>query len=89
MRTALMAAGVLVVLSLLTGQAGAKTESHRQWCKRVREAIWAGHTLEQLTAEFDADAKQIVQCLPRGKGKKSKPPKHAPAPKTHAKQQNS
>jgi len=39
-------------------------------CKRVRDAVWAGHTLDQLTAEFDTDAQHIMKCVQSRKGKK-------------------
>ena len=82
MRAARLAGLLLLCLSLLSvspASARVKKESHRHWCQRVREAIWAGHTLEQLTAEFDADALQIVKCLPRGKGKKPRASAAKPA----------
>jgi hypothetical protein len=63
---------------------------HQLSCKRVRDAVWAGHTLDQLTAEFDTDAQHIMKCLQSRKGKKpaaakkektTTKKKAAPAPK--------
>jgi len=48
-------------------------------CKRVREAVGAGHTMEQLTAEFDTDAQHIMKCVQSRKGKKPKAKKTASA----------
>jgi hypothetical protein len=44
--------------------------SNKLLCKQVQKAVWAGHTLEQLTAEFGTDAQHIMKCLKSGKGKK-------------------
>jgi hypothetical protein len=63
---------------------------HQLSCKRVHDAVWAGHTLDQLTTEFDTDAQHIMKCLQSGKGKKpaaakkekrTAKKKPAPAPK--------
>ena len=70
----------------------AGTQPHKLSCKRVRDAVWAGHTLDQLTAEFDTDAQHIMKCLQSGKGKKpaaakkgkgAAKKKAVPAPKPH------
>jgi hypothetical protein len=57
-------------------------KSNKLPCKQVQNAVWAGHTLEQLTAEFGTDAQHIMKCLKSGKGKKpqaKKERKKAPA----------
>ena len=64
----------------------AGTRTPRQLsCKSVRKAVWAGHTLDQLTAEFDTDAQHIMKCLQSRKGKKpaarKERKKPVPAPK--------
>jgi len=43
---------------------------HQLSCKRVRDAVWGGHTLDQLTAEFHTDAQHIMKCVQSRKGKK-------------------
>jgi hypothetical protein len=49
----------------------AVTRTPRQLsCKHVRKAVSAGHTLDQLIAEFDTDAQHIMKCLQSRKGKK-------------------
>jgi len=56
---------------------------HQLSCKRVRDAVWRGHTLDQLTAEFHTDAQHIMKCLQAGKGKKrpaAKKGQKGPAP---------
>ena len=51
-------------------------------CKQIREAVAANHTLEQILAEFDTDAKQVTKCTPK-RGRRRAGPK---APQTkHAK----
>ena len=66
----LTAAALLVVAATASGQARPRT-AHKLSCKRVHDAVWAGHTIEQLTAEFDTDAQHIMKCLQARKGKKS------------------
>jgi hypothetical protein len=93
MKTAYLATAIMVCISLIVmapGPAAAKEKSHRQWCKHVRDAVRAGHTLDQLTAEFDTDAAHIVKCLPRGKGKKPKAtkPHKSAAADNHAGKKN-
>ena len=43
-------------------------------CKKIRDAVWAGHTLEQITAEFDTDAATVMKCTQK-KGKRKAAPK--------------
>lgn len=31
-------------------------------CKKIRDAVWAGRTLEQITKEFDTDAETVMKC---------------------------
>jgi hypothetical protein len=57
-----------VLVGAMPASAGTRAP-HKLSCKRVRDAVWAGHTLDQLTAEFDTDAQHIMKCL-QSKGKK-------------------
>ena len=50
--------------------AGAVPKRHQLSCKEVHTAVWAGHTIEQLTAEFNTDAAHIMKCVQARKGKK-------------------
>ncbi len=52
-------------------------------CKKIRDAVWAGRTLDQIIAEFDTDAAYVMKCTqkkgkrraaPKPKGKKSSKP---------------
>jgi len=43
-------------------------------CKKIRDAVWAGKTLEQITAEFDTDAETVMKCTQK-KGKRKAAPK--------------
>lgn len=43
-------------------------------CKKIHDAVWAGKTLEQITAEFDTDAATVMKCTQK-KGKRKKAPK--------------
>jgi len=58
-------------------------------CKQIKEAVAAGHTLAQITAEFQVDEQQVVKCT-QGKSKHRKPstgaanPQHPTAPKPQA-----
>jgi hypothetical protein len=73
-----------ILASALPLSAGTRTPRQLS-CKRVREAVWAGHTLDQLTTEFDTDAQHVMKCLQSGKGKKraakKEKKKPVPAPK--------
>jgi hypothetical protein len=86
----------LLIVSWMLASAvplSAGTRAPRQLsCKRVREAVWAGHTLDQLTAEFDTDAQHIMKCVQSRKGKKpaagKEKKKSVPAPKDGKKSSN-
>src|SRR5262249_62126558 len=46
---------------------------HKAQCKQIREAVSAGRTMEQITAEFNTDAEHVMKCVQtRGKRKKGK-----------------
>jgi hypothetical protein len=68
-RSVTLAIAFWMLASTVPLSAGTRT-SHQLSCKRVHDAVWAGHTLEQLTAEFDTDAQHIMKCLQSRKGKK-------------------
>lgn len=42
-------------------------------CKKIRDAVWAGRTLEQVTAEFDTDAQTVMKCTQKQGKRKSGP----------------
>lgn len=46
--------------------------SSKQLCKKIRDAVWAGKTLEQITAEFDTDAETVMKCTQKKGKRKSK-----------------
>ncbi len=74
MRTLHVVAVVAGISTLVAFTAPAATrKSHKLSCKEVHKAVWAGHTIEQLTAEFDTDAAHIMKCVTARKGKKPKP----------------
>lgn len=79
MTAARIVTAMAVSAALAATPAAATRSLDRQTCKRVRDAVWAGHTLEQLTADFDTDAEHIMKCVQSGKGKKRKAKKAAPA----------
>jgi hypothetical protein len=58
------------VLASVMPASGGTSAPQKLSCKRVRDAVWAGHTLDQLTTEFDTDAQHIMKCLQSRKGKK-------------------
>ena len=55
-------------------------------CAAIRKAVWAGRTLEQVTAEYGTDAEHVMKCVqPKGKRRKpSKAGKGKSAPAKHA-----
>ncbi len=66
-----------VSMLLAVAAPGATRKTHKLSCKEVRTAVWAGHTIDQLTAEFDTDAAHIMKCVTARKGKKPKSPASA------------
>ncbi len=48
--------------------------SNKTSCKKIRDAVWAGKTLDQITAEFDTDAETVMKCTQK-KGKRKAAPK--------------
>ena len=86
--THLMTVATLFALATTDPAHAAPHTSTKLLCKQVHSAVWAGHTLEQLTAEFHTDAQHIMKCLKSGKGKKpqaKKASKKAPAGTREAK----
>jgi hypothetical protein len=80
--TRFMMVAALFALAVTAPAHAAPHTSNKLLCKQVRNAVWAGHTLEQLTVEFGTDAQHIMKCLKSGKGKKpqaKKERKKAPA----------
>jgi len=47
--------------------------SAKAQCKKIRDAVWAGKTIEQITAEFDTDPETVMKCTQK-KGKRKKAP---------------
>ena len=66
-------ATAFLIAALATSLQAAPHKSHQLSCKKVHDAVWAGDTLEQLTAEFNTDAAHIMKCLQARKGKKPAP----------------
>ncbi len=52
-------------------------------CKQIKEAVLAGKTLDQITAEFQVDEQQVVKCT-QGKSKHRKSKSHTAKPKHSA-----
>jgi hypothetical protein len=48
--------------------------SAKAQCKKIHDAVWAGKTLEQITAEFDTDAATVMKCTQK-RGKRKAAPK--------------
>jgi hypothetical protein len=47
--------------------------SDKPSCKKIHDAVWAGKTLEQITAEFDTDAETVMKCTQKKGKRKAKP----------------
>jgi hypothetical protein len=55
----------------LLSAAPTRASASKPLCKKIRDAVGAGKTLEQITAEFDTDAATVMKCTQKkGKGKK-------------------
>jgi hypothetical protein len=48
--------------------------SNKPSCKKIRDAVWAGKTLDQIIVEFDTDAETVMKCTQK-KGKRKAAPK--------------
>ena len=54
---------------------GARARKDKALCKKIQQAVRAGRTLDQIMAEFQVDAQQVMACAqPKGKGHKAKKP---------------
>jgi hypothetical protein len=61
----------------LPAAAGSQAQSQKALCKKIRAAITAGHTLDQIMGEFHTDAQQVTKCLQkRGRRRATKVKKH-------------
>jgi hypothetical protein len=90
---------LLLTLALAPQASAVPHPSAKTLCKEIRKAVSSGRTLEQITAEFNTDARHVMKCMEsRGKshktpkkgkssgGQPAKPHKQAPAanrPATH------
>jgi hypothetical protein len=62
----------------LAGPADAK--STKPSCQKIRAAVWANRTLEQIMTEFDVDAAYVMKCTQKqGRRRAEKKPKRATA----------
>ena len=80
MRRELMAAVVVVGLWAAPLQA---EKRHEASCVAIRKAVWAGRTLEQITADYDTDAARVMKCVQK-KGRRRKELKAAKKPAKHS-----
>ena len=76
------AAGVLVLALLLSGASpppalGVQLRGDKTLCKRIRQAVQAGRTLDQIMVDFEVDARRAMKCT-QTKGKKRKQPATKP-----------
>jgi BRCT domain type II-containing protein len=56
----------------------ARPHGDKTLCKKIKAAVWAGRTLDQIMAELDVDAKQVMKCTQqKGKPRKQKAAKPA------------
>ncbi len=72
----------LLALALLLTTApallAARPQKDKALCKQVQKAVRAGHTLDQIMAEFGVDVQQLMQCVQtKGKGRQQKASKAA------------
>lgn len=69
----------LLALALLLTTApaplAARPQKDKALCKQVQQAVRAGHTLDQIMAEFGVGVQQVMQCVQtKGKRRKQKAP---------------
>jgi len=56
---------------------GAQSRGDKTLCKRIRQAVQAGRTLDQIMVDFEVDARRAMKCT-QTKGKKRKQPLSKP-----------
>ena len=54
-------------------------------CKKIRDAVWAGRTLEQIMKEFDTDAQTVMKCTQKQGRRKADPKASKKGTKTGSK----
>jgi hypothetical protein len=54
-------------------------------CKKIRDAVWAGRTLEQIMKEFDTDALTVMKCTQKQGRRKADPKTSKKGTKTGSK----
>ena len=62
----------------------AASSSANKMCKKIHDAIRAGHTIDQIMAELDTDAETVVKCTQK-RGKRKAAPKQKKAAKSSSK----
>ena len=62
----------------------AASSSANKVCKKIHDAIRAGHTVDQIMAELDTDAETVVKCTQK-RGKRKAAPKQKKAAKSSSK----
>jgi len=75
-RVLIVALALSAVPSMPPLEAGARGD--KTLCKKIKAAIWAGRTLDQITTDFEVDARQVMKCTQqKGKARKQKAAKPA------------
>lgn len=57
----------------------ATSSSTNKMCKKIHDAIRAGHTIDQIIVEFDTDAETVVKCTQKRGKRKAAPKQKKPA----------
>ncbi len=66
---------VLAVLLLSGAPELLARSSHKLPCKKIRDAVWTGQTLDEVAAQFGTDTEHVIRCIQNPKGKRKKPKK--------------
>ena len=67
---------VLLVLALSGTPELHARSSHKLPCKKIRDAVLTGRTLDEVAAQFGTDTEHVIRCIQKpGKGKQKKPKK--------------
>ena len=74
MRYLRFAVAGLVLCGLMSAGRCTQRRRRKPSCKKIHDAVWAGKTLEQITAEFDTDAATVMKCTQK-RGKRKAAPK--------------
>jgi hypothetical protein len=62
---------VLSVLILSGAPELLARSSHKLPCKKIRDAVWTGQTLDEVAAQFGTDTEHVIRCIQKPGGREA------------------